>query len=107
MLNIRDLRIDPASLGAKKILVDVVPTYEYKDRQRTQNITGYRYMVALPEHALDKIGVKIDGRQLMDKPVNGVEVEFAALEVTAYESQGSVQITAKATGITTAGHNKT
>ena len=30
MLNIRDLKIDPASLGAKKLLVDIVPTYEYK-----------------------------------------------------------------------------
>ncbi|MCI6604321.1 MAG: hypothetical protein MSC56_00255 [Clostridiales bacterium] len=27
MLNIRDLRIDPASLGAKKLLVDVAPAY--------------------------------------------------------------------------------
>ena len=29
MLNIRDLRIDPASLGTKKLLVDVAPAYEY------------------------------------------------------------------------------
>ena len=35
MLNIRDLRIDPASLGAKKLLVDIVPVYEYKNNQRT------------------------------------------------------------------------
>lgn len=31
MLNIRDLRIDPASLGSKKLLVDITPAYEYKD----------------------------------------------------------------------------
>ena len=106
MLNIRDLRIDTASLGAHKLLVDVVPAYEYKDKQRTQNITGYRYMVALPEHTLEKIGVKIDGKQLMDKPDGSVEVEFSGLEVTAYESQGHVQFSAKATGITLAGRNK-
>ena len=60
MLNIRDLRIDPASLGAKKLLVDVAPAYEYKDGKRTDTVTGYRYIVALPAHSLEKIGVRID-----------------------------------------------
>ena len=97
MLNIRDLRIDPASLGAKKLLVDVAPAYEYKDGKRTDTVTGYRYIVALPAHSLEKIGVRIDGKQLMEKPEGFIEVEFADLEVTAYESQGHVQLTAKAT----------
>ena len=61
MLNIRDLRIDPASLGTKKLLVDVAPAYEYKDGKRTDTVTGYRYIVALPAHSLEKIGVRIDG----------------------------------------------
>lgn len=72
MLNIRDLKIDPASLGAKKLLVDITPAYEYKDGRRLDTVTGYRYIVALPEHGL---------------------------EVFAYESQGKTQISAKATGI--------
>lgn len=101
MLNIRDLRIDPASLGTKKLLVDVAPAYEYKDGKRTDTVTGYRYIVALPAHSLEKIGVRIDGKQLMEKPEGFIEVEFADLEVTAYESQGHVQLTAKATGIST------
>ena len=44
MLNIRDLKIDPASLGAKKLLVDIVPTYEYKDGHRpdTDILSLYR-----------------------------------------------------------------
>ena len=105
MLNIRDLRIDPASLGAKKLLVDVAPAYEYKDGKRTDTVTGYRYIVALPAHSLEKIGVRIDGKQLMEKPEGFIEVEFADLEVTAYESQGHVQITAKATGISTVRKN--
>ena len=50
MLNIRDLRIDPASLGAKKLLVDVAPAYEYKDGKRTDTVTGYRYIVALGQY---------------------------------------------------------
>lgn len=68
MLNIRDLIIDPVSLGAKKLLVDITPAYEYKDGRRMETITGYRYIVALPEHSLEKIGVKIEGKQLLEKP---------------------------------------
>ena len=99
MLNIRDLRIDPASLGVKKLLVDILPAYEYKDGRRTDTITGYRYVVALPEHGLDKIGVKIEGKQVMEKPDGFAEVEFAGLEVMAYEAQGHAQVSAKATGV--------
>ena len=99
MLNIRDLKIDPASLGAKKLLVDITPAYEYKDGRRMDTITGYRYVVALPEHSLEKLGVKIEGKQLLEKPEGFVEVEFSGLEVFAYESQGKTQISAKATGI--------
>ena len=105
MLNIRDLRIDPASRGTKKLVVDVAPAYEYKDGKRTDTVTGYRYIVALPAHSLEKIGVRIDGKQLMEKPEGFIEVEFADLEVTAYESQGHVQLTAKATGISTVRKN--
>lgn len=99
MLNIRDLRIDPASLGAKKLLVDITPAYEYKDGKRTDTLTGYRYVVALPKHALEKLSVKIDGKQLMDKPDGFAEVEFSGLEVGAYETKEGVRFTAKATGI--------
>ena len=41
----------------------------------------------------------------MEKPEGYIEVEFADLEVTAYESQGHVQLTAKATGISTVRKN--
>lgn len=99
MLNIRDLRIDPASLGAKKLLVDIAPAYEYKEGKRTDTLTGYRYVVALPEHALEKLSVKIDGKQLMDKPDDFAEVEFSGLEVGAYETKEGVRFTAKATGV--------
>lgn len=100
MLNIRDMRIDPASLGQKKLLVDIVPVYEYRDNKRTDVVVAYRYIVALPELRLEKLGVKIEGRQLMEKPEGFAEVEFDGLEVSAYESQGHTQITAKAAGVT-------
>ena len=99
MLTIRDLKIDNASLGQKKLLVEVVPAYEYKDKQRTDTITGYRYVVCLVDHHLEKLNVRIDGPQLMAQPDGFVEVEFEGLEVRGYEAQGKVQFTAKATGI--------
>lgn len=99
MLNIRDLKIDPASLGNTMLLVDVLPMYQYKDGVRMDTVIGYRYMVALPSHALEKIGVKIDGPQLMDKPDDFVPVTFSGLEVQIYESGGKVAVTAKATGV--------
>ena len=100
MLNIRNLKIDPTSLGEKMLLVDITPAYEYKDGRRLDNVTGYRYIVALPEHGLEKLGVKIDGKQLLEKPDGFAEVEFTGLEVFAYEAQGKTQVSARATGIT-------
>ena len=35
----------------------------------------------------------------MEKPDGYAEVEFSGLEVSAYESQGKTQISAKATGV--------
>jgi len=100
MLNIRNLKIDPTSLGEKMLLVDITPAYEYKDGRRLDTVTGYRYIVALPEHGLEKLGVKIDGKQLLEKPDGFAEVEFDGLDVFAYEAQGKTQISARATGIT-------
>lgn len=103
MLNIRDLKIDAnATFGAKTLLVDVVPVYEYKDNQRTDKIVAYRYVTALPEKSFEKIGVRIDGPQLIDTPDGFVEVNFHGLELAAYESGGKVNIIAKATGISLA-----
>ena len=100
-MNIRDLRIDPACLGRKKFLVDVRPAYDYKDGKRTETVTGYRYEVALPDLGFDKLSVRIDGVQLMQKPEDGyAEVEFTGLEIGMYEKDGHVNLSAKAAGIT-------
>ena len=82
MLNIRDLKIDAtATLGSKKLLVAVVPVYEYKNNQRMDKVVAYRYVVALPERAFEKIGVRIDGPQLIELPDGFVEVTFHGLEL--------------------------
>ena len=99
MLNLRDLRIDNASLGKSMLLVEVVPTYAYQEGKRTDSITGYRYVVCLVEHHLEKLAVRIDGAQQMEQPEGFVEVKFEGLEVTAYEIQGKIQFSAKAKSI--------
>ena len=98
-MKITDLIIDPRSLGSKFWLVDVSPAYEYRDNRRTDTVTGYRYAVALPEKGLEKINVKIDGKQLLDPPDGNAEVGFTGLEVFIYWSNGQPQVGAKASGI--------
>ena len=53
MLKITDVIIDPCTLGNKLWLVDVQPAYSYVDGHRTDTITGYRYIIALPEKGLE------------------------------------------------------
>ena len=80
-MKLRDMWFDNACLGKKKLLVEVVPAYEYKGKERTDTITGYRYVVCLVDHHLEKLNVRIDGPQLMEQPDGFVEVEFEGLEV--------------------------
>ncbi len=98
-MTITDLIIDPKSLGTKLWLVDVAPVYEYKNNKRTENVSGYRYTVAMPEKNLDKISIKIEGKQQLEKPEGYAEVTFHGLEVFIYWMNGQPQIGAKATGI--------
>ena len=103
MLNLRNLAIDAnGTLGSKKLLVDVLPVYEYVNDKRTDKILAHRYVTVLPERSFEKIGVRIDGPQLMEKPDGFVEVIFHGLKLAAYESGGKVSIVAKATGISQA-----
>ncbi len=99
MLSLRDVRIDPSSLGEKLILVDVKPAYEYAGGNRTDKLLGYRYEVCLPEHRLEKLKVLIPGPQQLEMLEDFPEVLFADLEVRAYESKTGVQFTATATSI--------
>ncbi len=98
-MKITDLKIDPLSLGNHLLLVDVAPAYEYKDGLRTDNILGYRYMVAMPEKGLEKISVRIDGRKRMEAPDTYQEVRFDKLEVFIYFHLGQPQVGAKAADI--------
>ena len=98
-MKLTDLIIDNRSLGKRLWLVEIVPAYEYKDGKRTDNITGYRYIVAMPDRGLEKIGIKIEGKQLLEVPEGYAEVSFSDLEIFLYWSNGQYQVGARAKSI--------
>lgn len=98
-MKLTDLIVSPKSLGDKLWLVDVSPAYEYQNNRRTDTVLGYRYSIAMPEHELDKIDVRIDGQQQAEAPNGYEEVRFDNLEVFIYWSKGDYHVGAKATGI--------
>lgn len=83
------------------LLVDIRPYYDYTDNVRSQDPVGYIYDVCLPMHKMDKLFVKIPGKQLMDAPLNGaLPVEFANLHARPYvDRNGRLAVTATANGI--------
>ena len=99
MLSLRDLVIDPKTLGTKLLLVDVRPAYEYQEGKRTDRIVGYRYEIVLPDKGFEKLAVEIEGPQQLDKPDGYAEVAFDGLEIYAYQQNGTIAVGARATGI--------
>lgn len=83
------------------LLVDIRPYYDYTDNARSQDPVGYIYDVCLPMHKMDKLFVKIPGKQLMDAPLNGaLPVEFVNLHARPYvDRNGRLAVTATANGI--------
>ena len=83
------------------LLVDIRPYYNYTDGVRSQDPVGYIYDVCLPLHKMDKLSVKIEGKQLMDAPQGGaIPVEFVNLIARPYvDRNGRLAVTATANGI--------
>jgi len=101
MLRLSDLIIDVKSLGERLWLTDISTVFEYKDNRRTDTVTGHRYTVCLPDKNFEKIGIKIDGKRLLEPPENGyISVKFEGLEIFAYSLNGTIQIGGKAANIT-------
>ncbi|MCH4007234.1 MAG: hypothetical protein LKE86_08760 [Eubacterium sp.] len=97
MIRLSDLKIDPASLGTNLMLTDIRPVYDYKSGSRTDDVIGYKYEVACPEHHLEKITIKISGNQQIEmKEGSFPVVEFRGLEIKVYVINGDVRLTATA-----------
>lgn len=87
-MTLRDVLISNASLGKPMLLVEVVPAYEYQDQKRTDKITGYRYVVCLVAHHLEKLSVRIDGPSSWSSPtaswkLNSTIWKFALMSLRA------------------------
>lgn len=82
-------------------LAQVTEDWEYKDNKRTGNQLGYKYSIALPQLAFEKIPVKIPGRKLIDLPEGEIrEVSFSKLVLNVYvQSNGRLALTGKADSI--------
>lgn len=99
MLDISKLRIDEKSLGDKLVLTEVRPYRSYKEGESGE-IEGYRYTVAVINHGFEKLGIKIQGRQLIDlKEGNYPFVRFDDLKLKLYMIDGKAGISATATGV--------
>ena len=98
-MKVTDLIIDPKSFGSQMWLVNIEPAYAYRDNVRTNDIVGYRYVVALPEKGLEKVSVKIEGEQRIELPKMYAEVVFDGLEIFVYWANGQLVVGARAKDI--------
>lgn len=99
IMKITNLKLNASCIGKKMLLVDVTPCYKYENGQRTNEIEGYRYVVVLPEMEFDKLGVKIEGNQLIEKPDEYADISFEGLNIFIYWRAGTYEVGATATGI--------
>ena len=100
-MNTKELRLDNACLGQQMLLVAIVPDM-YVNGQRVSEPVGYRYDVCLRAHGMDKLSVRISGRQQMDAPLPeaDVYVRFENLTVRPYvNGNGRLALTATASAI--------
>lgn len=105
-MKITDVLIANETIGKHLLLVDVAPSYEYKDGKKTESVEGYKYTIAMQDRSFDKITVKIKGAKQMD--VDGyVPVEFIGLELFIYWMNGDYVLGARATGIKALSEKKT
>lgn len=100
-MDIRNVVIDAEkTVGKNPVLVDVAPSYEYKDGKRSDAISGFKYTIAMPAMAYDKLAVKIEGALQMDKPEGDYPVvAFDTLELYTYWTPQGYQVAARAKGI--------
>mgnify|MGYP003375572446 CR=1 FL=1 len=77
---IKQVIVDPATLGSKLRLCGVRPYYEYVDGRRKDNLFGHSGFAG------DRMDVKIPGKQLLDTDALDRLVRFSGLAVSIYPS---------------------
>lgn len=99
---LKNLTINPDCLGKTMYLASVAPYYKYDaQKQKTNEIEGYRYDVVLAEKEFEKLAVKIPGAQQIDAKVGEMTaVALEGLEVKVYVIGGDLKLSATAKKIT-------
>lgn len=97
------IRLDNRDFGNQFILTAIRPSYRYIEGNKTQDITGINYEVALPKLSFEKIRVKVEGDQEISEEVlessNFIEVAFEDLEAHFYFVNGNVGVSATAKSV--------
>ncbi len=101
---IKNLTINNSCLGKTMYLAGVAPSYKYdENKNRTSEIEGYRYDVALVDRGFERLSVKIPGAQQVEtKEGEVIPVSFDGLEVRIYVIGGELKLSASAQKITRA-----
>ena len=100
MINQKILKIDNRIFGENLLLVEVGEYFNYVNGIRETSPAGYKYTVAMPELAFEKLSVKIPGEKLIEVGADGfVKVKFNSLDVKPYVHNGNIELTASAVGI--------
>ena len=99
-MKMSDIVIDAQkTLGEKKLLINVSPSYKYENNIRTESVDGFKYEIVLPEKEFEKINVKIEGNQKIESPEGYTPVEFDGLELKHYLFQWKYLISGTAKDI--------
>lgn len=100
-MEIQDLKIDAnATVGKKLLLTEVLPSFKYEKGTRTDEVSGFKYVVAMAERHLEKLSVKIDGDLQLEMPENDYPlVKFDGLELSIYKIANEYRVAAKAKSI--------
>lgn len=101
---ITKLPIDTAKLS-KGVLTDVRPAYQYDaNGNRNSTIIGYKYSVAFPNMAFEKVDVMIEGDlqvTVTDFPVN-IVLENVNVSIYTMRDSCGIKMTASAIKIVSA-----
>lgn len=81
---IKQVVVDPATIGDRLRLCGVRPYYEYIDGQRTNNRVGYTYTVTCSALHGERLDIKIPGKQMLSEEDYDSLLKFDGLRVGIY-----------------------
>ena len=97
-MEITNLKIDTRDLN-RGVLTGVKPVYEYKNGNRTDILSGYKYEIAFCNYAWEKLNFYIAGDQQITYDAQPMDVALDGVRVSIYATRIGHGIKATATAI--------